>query len=83
MLSVFKLVLCKHGAFRELDRRPPFNFMHSQGLKSSKCSRLIFCNISVVLGTHFIIFVFLINLKFEGLSILREWSRGYVTISSL
>ena len=23
MLSVFKLVLCKHGASRKLDRRPP------------------------------------------------------------
>ena len=56
MLSVFKLVSCKPGASRELDLRP-------QSLRSSNCSKLIFG----VIGTHLIFFVFLINLKFEGL----------------
>ena len=41
MLSVFKLVSCQPGASRELDLR-------AQGLKSSKCSKLIFGNIIVV-----------------------------------
>ena len=45
MLSVFKLVSCKPGASRELDLRP-------QGLRRSKCSKLIFGNIIVVIGTH-------------------------------
>ena len=35
MLSVFKLVSCKHGAFRELALRP-------EGLRSSKCFKIIF-----------------------------------------
>ena len=60
MLSVFKLVLCKPGASRELDLRP-------QGLRSSKCYKLIFGNIIVVIGKQFFVVVFLINLKNEGL----------------
>ena len=35
------------------------------------------------MGTRFIFLVFLINLKFEGLLILQEWSSGYVTNTSL
>ena len=59
MLGVFKLVSCKPGASRELDLRP-------QGLRSSKCSKLIFGNV-IVVRFKFDFFVFLINLKFEGL----------------
>ena len=40
MLSVFKLVLCKHGASRELE------------WKSSKCSKLIVCNIIIVIDIN-------------------------------
>ena len=56
---------CKPGASRELDLRP-------QGLRSSKCSKLIFGNKIVVIGTNLIFLFFLINLKFEGLQILPE-----------
>ena len=49
--DVFKLVSCKPGASRELDLRP-------QGLRSSKCSKLIFGNIIIVIGTNLIFFVF-------------------------
>ena len=36
MLSVFKLVSCKHGAFRELSLRP------EEALRSSKSYKLVF-----------------------------------------
>ena len=51
MLSVFKLLSCKPGASRELDLRP-------QGLRSSKRSKSIFGNITVVVGTNLIFLFF-------------------------
>ena len=53
MLSVFKLMPCKPGASRELDLRPP-----RPELRSSKCSKLIFGNKLIVIGTHFIFLFF-------------------------
>ena len=61
-------VSCKPGASRELDLRP-------QGLRSSKCSKLIFGYIIVVIGTNLIFVCSLINLKFEGLYLSSENDR--------
>ena len=47
----FASVSCKPGASRELDLRP-------QGLRSSKYSKLIFGNVIIVEGTHFIFLFF-------------------------
>ena len=60
MLSVLKLVSCKPEASRELNLKP-------QGLRSSKCSELIFGNKSIVIGTDFCFYFIFVNLKFEGL----------------
>ena len=55
MLSVFKLVSCKPGASRELDLNSEAPMA---GLRSSECSKLSFGNIIIVIGTHFIYFLF-------------------------
>ena len=52
MLSVFKLVSCKPGPGR------PGNWICGpQGLRSSKCSKLSFGNIIIVIETHFCCFL--------------------------
>ena len=59
MLSVFKFVSCKPEAYRELALRPP---RHPRPEKLKKCFTLVVCllynNIIVVIGTHFILLVF-------------------------
>ena len=57
MLSVFKLVSKCHVNL----------WPGPQGLRGSKCHKLIFGNIIVVIGTIFDFFGFFINLKFKGL----------------